>query len=98
MPSTMIGCVMLGRISRAMTKAERSPRRRAAITYSRSRSPMTAARTVRLTTGVNNTPMVRMMIAVPLPNSDRMRMAVMMIGSASSTSMPRIMMSSVRPR
>ena len=59
---------------------------------------MTAARTVRLTTGVNSTPMVRMMIAVPLPNSERMRMAVMMIGSASSTSMPRMMMSSVRPR
>ena len=68
------------------------------MTYSRSRSPMTAARTVRLTTGVNRAPMVTMMIAVPLPNSDRIRIDVMMIGRASSTSMRRMMISSVRPR
>ena len=68
------------------------------MTYSRSRSPMTAARTVRDTTGVNSAPMATMMIAVPLPSSERIRIEVMMIGSASSTSMSRMMISSVMPR
>ena len=67
-PSTMTGERMLGSISATMTYADRSPRRRAAMTYSRSRSPTTAARIVRLTTGVNRAPIVTMMIAVPLPS------------------------------
>ena len=68
------------------------------MTYSRSRSPMTAERTVRETTGVNSAPMVMMTIASELPSSERMRIEVMMIGSASSTSISRMMISSVRPR
>ncbi len=67
------------------------------MTYSRSRSPITAARTVRETTGVNSAPMAMMMIAVPLPSSDRIRIEVMMIGSASRTSISRMMTSSVSP-
>ena len=94
----MIGWVMLGRISRAMTKAERSPRRRAAMTYSRSRSPMTAERMVRETTGVNRAPMTTMRMAYDLPSSEMMRIDVMMIGRARNASMMRMMMSSVRPR
>ena len=81
-----------------MTKAERSPRRRAAMTYSRSRSPMTAERMVRLTTGVNSAPMTTMTIPSDLPSSERMRIEVMMMGSARSTSTRRMMTSSVMPR
>ena len=51
-PSTRIGPVMLGRISATMIRGPRSPRRRAADTYSRSRSTMTADRTVRAIRGV----------------------------------------------
>ena len=45
-----------------MMKAARSPRRRAACTYSRSRSATTAARMVRATSGVNRMPMTRITI------------------------------------
>jgi hypothetical protein len=81
-----------------MTKAERSPRRRAAMTYSRSRSPMTAERMVREITGVNSAPMTRMRMAYDLPSSEMMRIEVMMIGSARKASTTRMMRSSVRPR
>ena len=81
-----------------MTNAERSPRRRAAMTYSRSRSPITAERMVRETTGVNSAPITRMRTAYDLPSSEMTRIEVMMIGSARKASTMRIMTSSSRPR
>ena len=68
------------------------------MTYSRSRSPITAERMVRETTGVNSAPMTTMMMNSDLPRNERMRIEVMMTGRASSTSTSLMMISSVIPR
>ena len=76
----------------------RSPRRRAAWTYSRSRSASTAERTVRAIVGVNRMAMTRMITATDAPSPDTMTMPAITTGMASSTSTARISTSSTTPR
>jgi hypothetical protein len=97
-PSTRIGAVMFGRISATMIRGPRSPRRRAAATYSRSRSTSTADRTVRAISGVKMMPITRMTFRGSRPSEARTSTARMMSGNARSASTIRLKTSSIQPR
>ena len=94
----MIGPVMFGRISHTMMRIPRSPRSRAAATYSRSRSTSTAERTVRAISGVKMIPMTRMTLSASRPSDASTSTAMTISGKARNASTMRLTTSSTQPR
>jgi hypothetical protein len=96
-PCTISRLAMLGRMCSAEIRARPLPATRAASMKSRVQSDSAAPRVSRANTGMLKMPMAMMALIAPGPKTAVIMIAIRSEGKAKTRSLPRMMISSIRP-